>query len=65
MTHNAELVALRSIVRKLVDDDSIVYNAGGYLVAPYDDGDDWSSQCIQLAPDEIAALKSALIDGEV
>lgn len=61
--HSAELVALRSLVRKFVDDISVVYNEGGYLVAPYDDGGDVGTRCIDLSPEEIAALKAALIDG--
>lgn len=58
-----ELEALRSVVRKLVNDDTAVLNPQGYLVVDDNGAYDFGSRSIDLTPEELSAVQAALDTG--
>lgn len=66
--HEASFVIglLSSVIRKLVDDENIVLNDGGYLVDDVMDGYGYGTgtRCIDLTPDEFMAVRAVLSSDE-
>jgi len=54
----SEVERLREVIRRIVDDETVVINEWGYLVVLMTD--DHSSTIVDLAPEQFAAVKRAL-----
>lgn len=56
----SEVERLREVIRRIVDDETVVINEWGYLVVLMTDDPDHSSTIVDLAPEQFAAVKRAL-----
>lgn len=56
----SEVERLQEVIRRIVDDETVVINEEGYLVVLMTDDPDHSSTIVDLAPEQFAAVKRAL-----